>query len=58
MPLGEIEQTQQRSLARAAGTGDEIEAAGVKREADVAQNFAFGAVSQADIVELNDFPVG
>ena len=33
-------------------------AAGKKRERNVGQHFPIGAVTQADIVELNDFTVG
>ena len=56
--LGQIEQLEQRGLARAAGPGEEIETARIQRERHVAQHLAVRAIAQADIVELDDFPVG
>ncbi len=53
-PLREVEQAQHAGLAGAAGPGEEIETAGIEREGDVAQHLAIGAITQPDIVELDD----
>src|SRR3546814_15478909 len=53
-PLREIEQPKQRGLARAARAGEEIERAGLEREADVGQRLRAGAVAQPHIFELHD----
>src|SRR5690606_34229515 len=55
--LREVEHLQKRRLARAAGAGQEIEAARIKGECDVAQDFPLGPVAQADVVELDDAPL-
>lgn len=52
--LGEVEELQQRRLARARRAGQEIEAAAMQREADVGQRFAVQTIAQADIFELDD----
>src|SRR3546814_8571316 len=49
-----IEQPKQRGLARAARAGEEIERAGLEREADVGQRLRAGAVAQPHIFELHD----
>ena len=56
-PLRQIEQLEQRGLARAARPGQEVKAARKQRERDIAEHFAVGAIAQPDIVELDDFPV-
>jgi hypothetical protein len=53
-PLGEVEQSQERRLARARGPGEEIESALAQREAEVRQRLRSGPVAKADIVELDD----
>ena len=55
-PLRQIQQLSSDGLARAAGSGEEIEAARIERERNIAQHLAFGAIAQADIVELDDAP--
>src|SRR3546814_19126697 len=53
-PLGEVEQLQQRRLARARRAGQEIETAAGERKADVGQRLAIQTIAQADIFELDD----
>src|SRR3546814_4032250 len=57
-PLREIEHPKQRGLARARCAGQEIKAARLKVEADVAQHLAVGTVAQPDIVELDHRAAG
>ena len=52
-PLGEVEQFQQRRLARARRPGEEIEAAAREPEIEVAQHFGIGAVAQPDAIEFD-----
>src|SRR3546814_18717101 len=53
-PLGEVEQLQQRRLARARRAGQEIETAAGERKADVGPRLAIQTIAQADISELDD----
>src|SRR3546814_19569849 len=53
-PLGEVEQLQQRRLARARRAGQEIETAAGERKAYVGQRLAIQTIAQADICELAD----
>ena len=53
-PLREVKEPQQRRLARAARPGQEIELPGSQRETDVTQRLLARAVSQTDILELDD----
>jgi hypothetical protein len=52
--LREIEQFQQRGLARPARAGEEIEPTGKQSEGQIAQNLTVRAVAKADIVEARD----
>ena len=52
--LGEVEQFEQRGLARARRAGEEIEAAAAQPEVEVAQHLGAGAVAQAHPVEFDD----
>jgi hypothetical protein len=53
-PLGEIEQLQQRGLARAGRARQKIETALAQREGQVGKRFSARPVAQTDIVELDD----
>ena len=53
-PLGEVEQLEERCLARTRRTGEEVEAAFGQPEIEVAQDFGARAVAQADAVEFRD----
>ena len=53
-PLGEIEQLEQRGLARARRAGEEIEAAAAQAEVEIAQHFGARAVAQADAIEFGN----
>jgi hypothetical protein len=52
--LREIEQFQERGLARARWAGKEVEATLRQAEIEVAQDLAAGAVAQADTVEFGN----
>ena len=52
--LGEVQQLEQRGLARARRAGEEIEAARRQPEVEVAQHFGARAVAQADAVEFGN----
>ena len=52
--LREVEQPEQRGLARAGRAGEEIEAAAAKLEVEVAQHFGARAVTQADAIEFRN----
>ena len=52
--LRQIQQLEQRRLARARRAGEEIEAPARQREADVAQRLRAGAIAQPHILELHD----
>ena len=53
-PLGEVEELEERGLARARRAGEEVEAAVAQREAEVRQRLRSRAIAQPDIVELDD----
>ena len=53
-PLGEVEQFQQRGLARARRPGEEVEAAVAEREAQIRKRLRPRPIAQPDIVELDD----
>ncbi len=51
--MREVQQLQQRRLARATRTEEEVERAGFEREADVAEYFGTRAVAHPDVLETN-----
>ena len=51
--LGDIDQLQQRGLARARKAGQEGERARLQRETDIAQHFGARAIAHADIFKAN-----
>jgi hypothetical protein len=53
-PLRQIKEPQQRGLAGPRRPGKEVEASLAKRKAEVRKRFRAGAVSQADVFELDD----
>src|SRR5438046_2279102 len=53
-PLRKVEQLEKRSLTRAGWPGEEIEAAVVEPEVEVAQDLGPGSVPQPDAIELRD----
>ncbi len=57
-PLGEVEELEERRLARTRGAGQEVEAALAQRKAEVRQRLGARAVAQAHIVELDDTACG
>jgi hypothetical protein len=53
-PLREIEQLEQRGLARARRTGEEIEPAVVQPEVEIAQDLGPGSVPKPDAIEFRN----
>ena len=53
-PLGEVEQLEQRGLARTGCAGEEIEGAFVQREAQVRERLGARPIAQPDILELDN----